>query len=113
MSENDVFRMLTADDKLDGNNYPLWAYMMRHVLVSKGFWNIVQGLDVRPVSLDSGTVEDVAGPRTSGAGATAAAGLPTAEQVRWDGRDAHAHALIALSVKRTIVPHIRSAEIAQ
>ena len=46
MSENDVFRMLTADDKLDGNNYPLWAYMMCHVLVSKGFWNIVQGFDV-------------------------------------------------------------------
>ena len=109
MSENDVFRMPTSDDKLDGNNYPLWTYMMHHVLVSKGFWNIVQGFDVRPGSVDSGTVEDVAGTST----VRAAAVLPTAEQVRWDGRDAQAHALIALSVKRTIVPHIRSAKTAQ
>ena len=61
MSKNDVFRMiLTVDDKLDRNNYPLWAYMMRHVLVSKGFWNIVQGFDVRPGSVDSDTIKDVA-----------------------------------------------------
>ena len=110
MSENEVFRMLTAaDDKLDGNNYPLWAYMMHHVLVSKGFWNIVQGFDVHPGSVDSGTVEDVAGTSTSGAAAV----LPTIEQVHWDGRDAQAHALIALSVKHTFVPHIRSARIAK
>ena len=36
MADNDVFRMLAAEDKLDGTNYPLWAYMMRHVLVAKG-----------------------------------------------------------------------------
>ena len=61
-SSNDVFRMLSADDKLDGDsNYPLWAYMMQHVLVSKGVWNIVHGLDVRPGSVDAGSVEDVAG----------------------------------------------------
>ena len=41
MDDNDVFRMLVAEDKLDGANYPLWAYMMRHVLVAKGLWNIV------------------------------------------------------------------------
>ena len=39
--------------------------------------------------------------------------LPTAEQARWDGKDAQAHALIALSVKRNITPHIRSAKIAK
>ena len=33
---------------------------------------------------------------------------PTAEQIRWDGKDVQAHALIALSVKRSIIPHIRS-----
>ena len=37
----------------------------------------------------------------------------TQEQKRWDGRDAHAHALIALSVKRTIIPHIRSCKTAK
>ena len=39
----------------------------------------------------------------------AAAVLPTLEQSRWDGRDVQAHALIALSIKHTMVPHIRSA----
>ena len=51
---------MSAEDKLDGdNNYPLWAYMMQHVLVAKGVWNIVQGLDVCPGFMDAGSVEDV------------------------------------------------------
>jgi hypothetical protein len=41
VESSDVFRMLAVEDKLDGTNYPLWAYMMRHVLVAKGLWNIV------------------------------------------------------------------------
>ena len=32
---NDVFSMV-VEDKLDGTNYPLWAYMMCHVLVARG-----------------------------------------------------------------------------
>ena len=65
-SNNDVFRMLSAEDKLDGDsNYPLWAYMMQHVLVSKGVWNIVQGLDVRPGSVDAEFIEDVVGSSSS------------------------------------------------
>ncbi|RYA67843.1 hypothetical protein DD598_26710 [Enterobacter cloacae complex sp. 2DZ2F16B1] len=36
-----------------------------------------------------------------------------AEQAHWDVKDAQAHALIALSVKRTIVPHICSAKSAK
>ena len=102
MSENDVFCMLTVDDKLDGNNYPLWAYMMHHVLVYKGFCNIVEGFDVRPGSVDSDTVENVVSTSTS----NVATVLPTTEQVCWDGRDAYAHASIALCIKHTIVPHI-------
>ena len=110
---NDVFRMLAAEDKLDGTNYPLWAYMMRHVLVAKGLWNIVQGVDVRPIvannaanAAETGDVEDVAGPSIGAT--TIRAPPPTAEQSRWDGKDAQAHALLALSVKRTIIPHICS-----
>ena len=65
-NSNDVFHMLSADDKLDGdNNYPLWTYMMHHVFVSKGVWNIVQGLDVRPGSVDVGSVADVGAPGSS------------------------------------------------
>ena len=56
--------------------------MMQHVLVAKGVWNIVQGLDVHPGSADAGSVEDVAGSSSS---ATAAIVLPTAEQAHWDG----------------------------
>lgn len=81
---NDVFRMLAAEDKLDGTNYPLWAYMMRHVLVAKGLWNIVQGVDVRPTvgrdaanAAETGDIEDVAG---SSAAATVRAPPPTVEQ---------------------------------
>ena len=43
--------MLAAEDKLDGNNYPMWAYMMHHVLVAKGVWTIVQGNDKQPTSV--------------------------------------------------------------
>ena len=59
---NDVFCMLAVEDKLDGTNYPLWSYMMRHVLVAKGLWNIVAGIDVRPASCtkNAGTVVDEA-----------------------------------------------------
>ncbi|MCO5611582.1 hypothetical protein L7F22_065835 [Adiantum nelumboides] len=54
MADNniDVFKMFAAEDRFDGDNYPMWAYMMQHVLVSKGIWNIVQGIDVRLGSVD-------------------------------------------------------------
>ncbi|MCO5558080.1 hypothetical protein L7F22_011656 [Adiantum nelumboides] len=113
MADNniDVFKMFAVEDRLDGDNYPMWAYMMQHVLVSKGVWNIVQGIDVRPGSVDVADVVDVAGPSTRTVAARSV--LPTAEQARWDVKDAQAHALIALSVKRTITPHIRSAKSAK
>ncbi|MCO5606962.1 hypothetical protein L7F22_061153 [Adiantum nelumboides] len=58
---NDVFCMLSSKDKLDGdNNYPLWTYSMQHVLISKGVWNIVQGIDVCPGSVDAESIEDAA-----------------------------------------------------
>ena len=61
--------MLAVEDKLDGTNYPLWAYMMQHVLVTKALWNVVAGNDVRPLSCthnatSTGTVEDEAGTST-------------------------------------------------
>ncbi|MCO5573108.1 hypothetical protein L7F22_026873 [Adiantum nelumboides] len=66
MADNniDVFKMFATEDRLDGDNYPMWAYMMHHVLVSKGVWNIVQGIDVHPGSVDVAKVVDVAGPST-------------------------------------------------
>ncbi|KAI5070677.1 hypothetical protein GOP47_0015020 [Adiantum capillus-veneris] len=85
--------------------------MMRYVLVSKGVWNIVQGIDVRSGSKDVDDVEDVVGLASRIAAIRVV--LLTAEQARWDVNDAQAHALIALSVKRTIVPHIRSTKSAK
>ena len=112
MADNDVFRMLATKDKLDGTNYPLWAYMMHHVLVAKGLRNIVQGYDVRLIVAgtstdDVGAVEDVAGTSLL-ARSVPPPPPPTTEQICWDGRDVHAYALLALSIKRIIIPHICS-----
>ena len=117
MADNDVFRMLAAEDKLDGTNYPLWAYMMRHVLVAKGLWNIVQGYNVHPImagtpTVNAGAIEDVA--RTSLlARSIPPPPPPTAEQICWDGKDVQVHALLALSIKHTIIPHICSCKTAK
>ncbi|MCO5568943.1 hypothetical protein L7F22_022646 [Adiantum nelumboides] len=96
MADNniDVFKMFAIEDRLDGDSYPMWAYMMQHVLVSKGVWNIMQGIDVRPGSVDVAKVVDVAGPPTRITAARSV--LPIAEQARWDVKDAQAHASIAL-----------------
>ncbi|MCO5585732.1 hypothetical protein L7F22_039668 [Adiantum nelumboides] len=76
-NNTDVFKMFAAEDRLDGDNYPMW---------------------------DVGEIEDVAGLAARIAAVRFV--LPTTEQVRWDVKDAQAHALIALFVKRTITPHI-------
>jgi len=59
--------------------------------------------------VDTGDVEDATG-FVAGI-AVIRALLPTAKQAHWDIRDAQAHALIALYVKRTITPHIRFSKI--
>ncbi|MCO5595243.1 hypothetical protein L7F22_049283 [Adiantum nelumboides] len=59
-----------------------------------------------------GEVEDVAGLAASRIAAVKFV-LPTAKQALWDVKDAQAHALIALSVKRTITPRIRSTKSAK
>ena len=84
--------------------------MMWHVLVAKGLWDVVQWVEKCPIiegTNDDGTdsVEDVNHPTHAH---VAVSIVPTAEQLRWDGKDAPPHALIALSVKRAIIPHIRS-----
>ncbi|MCO5555974.1 hypothetical protein L7F22_009518 [Adiantum nelumboides] len=61
--------------------------------------------------MDVAEVVDVAGPSTRIAAARSV--LPTAEQDRWDVKDAQAHALIALSAKCIITPHIHSAKSAK
>ncbi|MCO5581547.1 hypothetical protein L7F22_035435 [Adiantum nelumboides] len=60
-NNTDVLKMFADEDRLSGDNFPMWAYMMQHILVSKGAWNIVQDIDVRSGSENVGHVEDIAG----------------------------------------------------
>ena len=49
MGKDGVVDLLSAENKLDGsNNYPLWSYMMKHILVANGLSKIVDGTEVRP-----------------------------------------------------------------
>ena len=68
---------------------------------------MVQGVENTNVD-GTDSVEDVDHPTHAH---VAVSVLPNAEQLRWDGKDAQAHALIAFSVKRAIIPHIRSCKI--
>ena len=66
--------------------------MMRHVLVAKGPWNIVQGYDVRPIVTgmsidDAGVVEDIARSSLLARSIPPPPPPPTIEQTCWDGRD--------------------------
>ena len=71
--------------------------------------DIVRGLDVRLGFVDAGSIEDVVGSSSS----TVVVVLPTTKQARQDDKDTQAHALITLSIKCNITPHIRSAKTAK
>ena len=80
--------MLAAENKLNKKNYPLWSYMMRHVLVEQELCNVVIGVEVPPPSREkfAGNVEDDLGASSSMTALIVV--LATQEQRRWDGRDA-------------------------
>ena len=44
---NDLFGILLDEDKLDGTNYPMWAYMMKHALAVKNLWLYLCGDEER------------------------------------------------------------------
>ena len=108
--QNYLLNMFGDSDKLDGTNYPMWAYMMKHVLVAKQLWGYVCGSEVRPAGpvAQNASASSSSSTVTSGSSTSAPPPPPTADQLRWDGRDAQAHALIALSCKGQVIPHIRS-----
>ena len=87
----------------------MWSFMIKHVLVAKDLWNIVNGNEPRLVRQASPSTSDV----TSSGSSRDAFVPPTQEIIQWDGRDAKAQVIIALFVKRTIVSHIRSCTIAK
>ncbi|KAI5065418.1 hypothetical protein GOP47_0020113 [Adiantum capillus-veneris] len=75
--------------------------MAKNVFLGKGLWDYVSGDEVRPRSIALATL---------GCGAVVGAGTSqvTLEQKKWDTKDSQAMAVIALTIKRTITPHIRS-----
>ena len=93
-----IFDTLAKEDKLDGTNYSLWSFMVRNILVSRDLWGRVTGDDVRPGNVAPATPER----------APAAPPPPTAEQKRWDSKDALALLAISLTCKRSIILHIKS-----
>jgi len=115
MAQNtaDVFGILAQEDKLDGTNYSLWSFMIKNLLVAKNLWNYVSGAEARPVQVAPATPPQQGRYQAALLAPAAAPQAPTPEQSRWDSRDAQALSLIALSVKRSIIPHIRSCRTSQ
>ena len=101
--QTNLFGMLNTEDKLDGTIYPMWAYMMKYILVAKQLWDIVIGSDERPASSSSPNSPSPSGTIDANNASTTTQ-QSTSLELKWDGKDA-AHALIASSVKRDIVPH--------
>ena len=112
MGKDGVLDLLSAENKLDGsNNYPLWSYMMKHILVANGLSKIVEGTEVRPGTCAKSQDDDSATTSTITYGRRIPPPPPvpsTEAQQKWDEKDAKAHAMISLSVKTDIIPHIRS-----
>lgn len=65
-SKDDLFRLFGANDKLDRVNYPMWSFMMKHVLVAKNLWNIVvSGNEPRPIKANTPSSSDVSNASSS------------------------------------------------
>ena len=47
--KDDLFGSFGVEDKLGGINYPMWSFTIKHVLVAKNLWNIVNGNEPRPI----------------------------------------------------------------
>lgn len=107
--------LLSVENKLDGSsNYPLWSYMMNHILVAHGFSKIVEGSEPRPGSRVTSDMDEDSTSITGRRGIPAPPPAPTTDaQQKWDERDAKAHAMIALSLKVALIPHIRSCKSAK
>ena len=48
--KDDLFGAFGDEDNLDGVNYPMWSFMIKHVLVAKNLWNIVNSKPITQAS---------------------------------------------------------------
>jgi hypothetical protein len=86
---------LNEANKLDGSNFINWKFKMQMLMEGYGVWNIANGTELKPVAA---------------AGATAVVGGATAAQIQdWEKRENKAKVLLRMSVKDSIIPHIRDA----
>jgi hypothetical protein len=79
---------LNEANKLDGLNFINWKFKMQTLMEGYGVWNIAKGTEVKP---------------------DAAAGATTTQIQDWEKRENKAKVLLHMSVKDSIIPHIREA----
>ena len=92
---------LNEANKLDGSNFINWKFKMQTLMEGYGVWNIANGTELKPVA---------AAGATAAGGATTVVGGATAAQIQdWEKRENKAKVLLRMSVKDSIIPHIRDA----
>jgi hypothetical protein len=79
---------LNEANKLDGSNFINWKFKMQTLMEGYGVWNIAKGTELKP---------------------DAAAGATAAQIQDWEKRENKAKVLLRMSVKDSIIPHIRDA----
>ena len=73
-------------EKLNENNYHVWMFKIKMILVDRDLWDIVSGVEFRPMDSLSGS--DFGG-------------------IAWDKRERKAMATICLNVSDLQLPHVR------
>jgi hypothetical protein len=93
---------LNEANKLDGSNFINWKFKMQTLMEGYGVWNIANGTELKPVA--------AAGATTAVGGATTTVGGATTAQIQdWEKCENKAKVLLRMSVKDSIIPHIRDA----
>ena len=83
--QTNLFGMLNTEDKLDGTIYPMWAYMMKYILVAKQLWDIVIRFDEFPTSSSSPNSPSPSGTSDANNASSFIPQQPTSSQLKWDG----------------------------
>ena len=83
---------LYSIEKLSGDNFSSWKFKLQMILMDRGLWEIVDGTEVAPSSVGSGSDTK---PQT---------------YLDWKKRDNQALAQIALTVSNSELVHIRNAK---
>jgi hypothetical protein len=81
---------LNEANKLDGSNFINWKFKMQTLMEGYGVWTIVKGTEEKPDAVVSAT---------------------TTQIQDWDKHENKAKVLLHMSVKDSIIPHIREAKL--